>query len=146
MNETLGTRLKRLRQAAKLTQTALARKVGLAQGQIGNIETDARGYGLSVVAIAQALGTSPEYLTLETDDPAPKFRALDLAQDIPPTDKPLSSAALTIAQWFDTIPEERRMETHASIVQMIISAKIVQAENQPTPDTLPIQLPEKQHA
>ena len=146
MEETLGKRLKRMRQAAKLTQTALARKTGLAQGQIGNIETDARGYGLSVVVIAQALGTSPEYLTMETDDPAPKFRALDLAQDLPPADKPLSSAAIALAQWFDTIPEENRMRAHAAIVQTIIGAKIVaKVEARPIADTSPVQIAETQH-
>ena len=139
MNETIGTRLKRLRKAAKLTQTALAEKVGIAQGQIGNIETDQRGYGLSVVAIAQALNTSPEYLTLETDDQTPKVGALERAHELPLTaDKPLSAAAMALAQWYDTIPEGRRMEAHTAIVQVIIAARIAaKAENQPIHGTLP---------
>ena len=146
MNETIGTRLKRLRKAAKLTQTALANKVGIAQGQIGNIETDQRGYGLSVVAIAQALNTSPEYLTLETDDKAPKVGALERAQELPLTDKPLTPAALALAQWYDTIPEGGRMEAHTAIVQVIIAARLAaKAENQPIHDTLPALKLETQH-
>lgn len=62
MEETLGERLKRLRKAAGLTQSKLAAKVGLTQSAIGNIEAGTRGYGASVVLIAQALKTQPQIL------------------------------------------------------------------------------------
>ncbi len=61
--ETIGQRLARLRKAKKISQAALATAAGLSgQGSIGNIERDVRGYGASIMAIANALGTTPEYL------------------------------------------------------------------------------------
>lgn len=62
MEESIGDRLKKLRKAEKLTQAALAAQVGLSQSAIGNIEAGTRGYGASVVLIAKALKTSPEFL------------------------------------------------------------------------------------
>lgn len=67
MDETSGKRLARLRKRAKLTQGGLAKKVGLSQSTIGNIEAGIRDYGKSVVVIAHALGVSPQYLQMETD-------------------------------------------------------------------------------
>ena len=61
--ETIGGRLKRLREAAELTQTELATRAGVSQGTIGNIESNIRGYGKSVVRIASTLKVSTEYLT-----------------------------------------------------------------------------------
>lgn len=64
--ETIGQRLARLRKEKGLSQAELARLVGLSgQGAIGNIERDSRGYGASIVEIAKALGTTPEYLRLQ---------------------------------------------------------------------------------
>jgi transcriptional regulator with XRE-family HTH domain len=65
--ESLGKRLCRLRKVANLTQVELANKAGVAQSAIGNIEAGIRGYGASVVGIAKALGTTPEYLSLTTE-------------------------------------------------------------------------------
>lgn len=65
MDETQGSRLKRLRIAKKLTQKELAKAGGVGQTAIANIEADARGYGAGIVGIAKALGTTPEYLQLE---------------------------------------------------------------------------------
>ncbi len=61
--ETIGQRLKRLRESRGLSQGALASQAGLkSQGTIGNIERETRGYGDSVVDIARVLGVSPDYL------------------------------------------------------------------------------------
>ncbi|EHN64265.1 LexA family protein [Comamonas testosteroni] len=66
--ETLGQRLKRLRQAKGLTQAQLATEAGFSsQGGIGNIERDLRGYGASIVKIADILGTTPDYLQTGID-------------------------------------------------------------------------------
>lgn len=65
--EDVPARLKRLRKAAGLTQTALARAAGVAQSTIGNIESGTRGYGESLVNIARELGVPPEYLRCETE-------------------------------------------------------------------------------
>lgn len=78
--ETQSERLKRLRKAAGLTQPALAKRAGVSQGTIGNIESGLRGYGESIVSIAAALNVSPGYLRcdagaaaerLPTPTPAP---------------------------------------------------------------------------
>ena len=69
--ETLGQRLKRLREAKGLTQSALAAAAGLkSQGAIGNIERDTRGYGDSVIDIARILSVSPDYLRGTADRPS----------------------------------------------------------------------------
>lgn len=61
--ETIGQRLKRLREGKGLSQSALATQAGLkSQGTIGNIERETRGYGDSVVDIARVLGVTPDYL------------------------------------------------------------------------------------
>lgn len=68
--ETIGQRLKRLREAKGLSQGALAKNAGLkSQGAIGNIESGTRGYGESIVDIARVLSTTPDYLRCMTDDP-----------------------------------------------------------------------------
>lgn len=81
--ETIGQRLKRLREASGLSQGALATAAGLkSQGTIGNIERETRGYGDSVVDIARVLGVTPDYLrcsegaaqTESNVEPAPQIR------------------------------------------------------------------------
>ena len=71
MRETLGQRLKRLRKAKGLTQVQLASIASVGQSAIGNIEAGTRGYGASVVPIAKALDTTPEYLQMEGQGTAP---------------------------------------------------------------------------
>lgn len=61
--ETLGQRLKRLRTSKGMTQAQLATAAGLSsQSSIGNIESDNRGYGASILKIAEILGVQPDYL------------------------------------------------------------------------------------
>ncbi len=68
--ETSGQRLARLRKERGMSQAALAKQAGLSgQGAIGNIENDTRGYGASIIDIARALQTTPEFLRGETMDP-----------------------------------------------------------------------------
>lgn len=83
--ETIGQRLKKIRTARGLSQAKLADRAGVSQGTIGNIESEQRGYGESIVDIAAALQTTPRYLRLETDDPSiniptstPNARPLDM--------------------------------------------------------------------
>ena len=65
--ETVGQRLKRLRDAKGWSQAKLAKEAGLkSQGTVGNIEAGTRGYGESIVDIARALGTTPDYLRLSS--------------------------------------------------------------------------------
>ena len=62
MQESIGNRLKRLRTAKNFSQKQLAKLCGVAQSTIASIEGESRGYGLSIVAIAQALETTTDYL------------------------------------------------------------------------------------
>ncbi|XAP76758.1 helix-turn-helix domain-containing protein [Citromicrobium bathyomarinum] len=59
------------REAAGLSQSALARQIGVGQSSINRIETGETHAPRNLLALARALGTSPEYLTGETDDPDP---------------------------------------------------------------------------
>lgn len=141
-SDTLGARLRRLRKAARLTQAALAARAGLTQGAVGNIETGERSYGGSVVAIARALRTSPEYLLLETDDPAQHATIVMMAPDQPELDlqpvqvgstpsavvsdtlAPLSPEAEILGRWFDRIPEDslKKLQANQTCLQAILDA------------------------
>ena len=113
--ETTGQRLSRLRKQKGLSQAKLAAIAGYSgAGAIGNIENDSRGYGARIVVIAEALGTTPEYLQtgqgpMHTEGEKP---------DAPPT--PTLQEALTlVATHLNTLPDAQRLqaaqhlETHA---------------------------------
>lgn len=79
--ESIGKRLARLRKEKGLSQAKLAELAGFSgQGAIGNIERDVRGYGASILAIADALGTTPEYL--QTGANPTKKSNVELGPDI----------------------------------------------------------------
>lgn len=64
-----GERLRDLMASRGVSQSALARNVGVSQTTIAKLVTG-RGYGSKYLhRIARALGTTPEYLSNETDDP-----------------------------------------------------------------------------
>lgn len=80
--ETQAQRLTRLRKAKGLTQAQLAALAGFrGQGAIGNIERGTRGYGASIVDVARVLGTNPNYLRMESDDPSPTAAPIDLTDN-----------------------------------------------------------------
>ncbi|MCA8017766.1 XRE family transcriptional regulator [Burkholderia metallica] len=60
--DTLGSRVKDARLAAKLSQEALARQVGVSQGLIGQIESGKNQGSKYIAAIARALGVSADWL------------------------------------------------------------------------------------
>ena len=61
--ETFGERLTRLREDARLSQSALARRVGVSQSAVSQMESGERSpsYGM-LVQLAEALGVSVAYL------------------------------------------------------------------------------------
>lgn len=69
--ETIPDRLKRLRTEKGLSQAKLAAAAGVTQSTIGNIESGIRGYGESIVDIASALGVTPAYLRLQSNENTP---------------------------------------------------------------------------
>ena len=63
-NQSIGARLKELRQSAGLTQRALAKKIGVSQAGIGRLESEG-DYITSrptIIALAQALNCDPDWL------------------------------------------------------------------------------------
>ena len=112
MDETIGKRLARLRKKAGLTQGALAKKVGLSQSTIGNIEAGLRDYGKSVVVIAHELGVSPQYLQLETD-----------IEDAVAVSVPgYSTEAMTLAWLLDQIPNNmEKVKANSRATEAILS-------------------------
>lgn len=73
---TLGSRLAALMENKSISQSALAREIGVSQQTIGKL---VRGDSLSSVhlhRIARALETNVDYLLGDTDDPAPASLAL----------------------------------------------------------------------
>lgn len=112
--ETLGSRLRTLRESKKLSQGALAKKAGLkSQGTIGNIEADTRGYGESIVDIAQVLETSPEYLRLETNDPSPHHQPRARRGDLLESLRAISEAAETV--------EKSARESAADLIRLVVA-------------------------
>ena len=69
--ELIPERLAERRQAAGISQAELARRVGIGQSSANRLESGGTRNPRQIVEIARALGTTPEYLTGETDDPAP---------------------------------------------------------------------------
>ena len=62
---TFGGRVRDLRKAAGLTQHQLAKRAGIAQSTLGDIESGAtkHSYGPTAVRLAQALNVSPDWLS-----------------------------------------------------------------------------------
>lgn len=73
--KTFGTRMKLLRQHRGIKQYILADTIGKSASWVCDIENDRSNGSASpetVRAIADALGTSVQFLRLETDDPTPQ--------------------------------------------------------------------------
>lgn len=70
----IGERLRKLRQAAQLTQQALSEASGLERDKIAKIETGTRrASGTDVVYLAEALGVAPQEL-VHQESPVAKYR------------------------------------------------------------------------
>ncbi len=73
-------------EARGITQTELARRVEITQGAIAKIVSTNPGGSSHLHKIARVLGTTPEYLTGETDDPTegavPALTEADIAEHL----------------------------------------------------------------
>ena len=72
-HETLGQRIRRLREAHGLSQVGLARRLDASTNAINLLEQDriSDPHWQRLVAIAEILEVSLDYLAGRTDDPAP---------------------------------------------------------------------------
>lgn len=78
----VGTRIESRLSALVMSQTELARRVGVSQATIAHLITGRSRSSSHLHKIAQELRTSPEYLSGETDNPDPAFTpALVLSAD-----------------------------------------------------------------
>ncbi|RKU03377.1 phage repressor protein [Burkholderia sp. Nafp2/4-1b] len=96
--DTLASRLKQARLAAKLSQGQLARLVGVSQGLIGQIESHKNQGSRHITALARAVNVSPDWL--ETGK-GPRQR------DTAAGDYPPAPGALTLVE---TAPGENESE------------------------------------
>lgn len=73
-----GKRLYESRKLAKLTQAALAKKVGISQGTLAELEKIGQGSAYTP-QLAKACGVSPEWLASGEAEAAPSAKSLSLS-------------------------------------------------------------------
>ncbi|WIX32543.1 S24 family peptidase [Salinicola sp. JS01] len=70
MNESIGSRIKRMRESAGLSQDSLAKAVGRSKSSVSQWESDAtKPKGDALFKLAKALGCSPSWLQEGGDEP-----------------------------------------------------------------------------
>ena len=78
----IADRMRQAREAGGLTQPELARRAGVSQGTIGNIESGARKQPRDLLAIAAALNVSPAWLATGSGPMQPgESRLIDLTDN-----------------------------------------------------------------
>ena len=75
--DTIAKRIKETRTGRDLTQKELAKKAGVSQGTIGNLESGARTSPRHLVQIANALGVTAEWLQSGVTAKAPIDETVD---------------------------------------------------------------------
>lgn len=100
-NGKIGDRIKERREYLKMSQDDLAKKLGYkSRSSINKIERDASGLPQSkIVAIANALNTTPAYIMGWESDKSETSKKIDAATDIlirMETDKQYSELVLTL--------------------------------------------------
>ena len=105
-NGKIGDRIKERREYLKMSQDDLAKKLGYkSRSSINKIERDASGLPQSkIVAIANALNTTPAYIMGWESDKSETSKKIDAATDIlmrMETDKQYSELVLTLYKMDD---------------------------------------------
>lgn len=129
MLSTLGRRVHALRFDLAITQTQLAERVGTSREHITNIERDRvpNVSGTVLLRIAQALGTTTDYLLCAVDDPlpAPEMQPdevpehirpiIQLIEALPPQLREDAAEYLReqLKVWQDHVVRARRGASHA---------------------------------
>jgi transcriptional regulator with XRE-family HTH domain len=111
-----GGRLEERMKARGLTQAALADRVGLTQQAVGKLVRGASRRSPNLHLIARELGTTPAYLTRETDDP-------DQGAPTPPE---LAPDELELLTNFRQLPKEDR-EALRRFAERMVGPKTVHA-------------------
>ncbi len=88
MQYVVSERFVERREAAGLSQSALARIVGIGQSSVNRIETGETRSPRNLRELARAIQTTPEYLLGETDDPSPQLGEKRLEWRGPPSEVP----------------------------------------------------------
>lgn len=129
MQETVASRLKRLRKGKGFSQEKLAEEAGVGQSAIGNIEAGVRGYGSSIVRIAAALDSNPDYLMLNSDDPSPNAQA--------PAKSAISYEAERFGRWLYKIKDKDLRERTADAAMQLIYRALDGQSGSPPPAPTP---------
>jgi len=88
MAKVVGSRIERLIEERRTSQSAVARAIGVSQPTIGRLISGSTPETGKLVELARELETTPEYLLGETDDPSPSaLGERRLAWNAPPVDK-----------------------------------------------------------
>jgi transcriptional regulator with XRE-family HTH domain len=113
----IGERIKELRTAKKLTQTDLAKIVGLSYIQVGRYETQKSNPSSDVLQkLAQALGTTTDYLMQgNTDDLASaQLNDLELLKQFKAVEKLNNDDKHLIKTFIDAFITKRQIQQLAS--------------------------------
>jgi transcriptional regulator with XRE-family HTH domain len=118
---TLAERMKQAREKSGLTQTELAKKVGVSQGTIANLESGFRKQPRNLLALARALNVDADWL----DGGKASYRSPEL------TNPPLAAEPSPLSEWpFETvrpdqwklIPKHKRDVIEEQIRAMVATA------------------------
>ena len=112
----IGDRIRERLATINMSQSELARRVSLTQGTIAGLITGRSRSSSHIHRIARELGTTPAYLSGETDDPTSDA----------PDEETLSSETRELLAAFDTLSSRDRR----ALVQIATS---LAAANDPTP-------------
>lgn len=93
-----GQRVQERMEAAGLSQAELARRVGVSQPTINNLINRSKKGSAHLHKVARELGTTPAYLTRETDDPNSDF----------PNATPMGSDARELIERFAVLDQNDR--------------------------------------
>lgn len=95
--ETFADRLYKIRKEAKLTQVDLAKRAGLTQGVIAQIESGRNEGSKHILVIAQSLNVNPDWLATGKGNRTTSKKLHPLAQDILDSFDELPPALQTVA-------------------------------------------------
>lgn len=112
MLETVGSRLKKARKYAGLTQVELAKKSGSKQGAISDLEGGRNESSTKLVEMAQAMGVSADWLATGKGEMIPSIE-----NPKPNIDLPASSPSVV-----DLITNIKDMESKGELTPQVVSA------------------------